>query len=173
MTLAMSSMPKEKMGNATSIFNLMRNIGGSFGIAIMTTFIARRNQFHQTSLAAHITAGDLKTRTALTGLQSMFHKEGFDTVTSQRKAFTVLYGMVQRHAAMLSFVEAFWIMALIFASMLPFLLLLRRPKHHAEPAPLSVSHPAAQPEPAATRTDEELEEQKQEEEEEAYELLVH
>src|ERR1700745_3809704 len=42
MTLSMSSIPKEKMGNATSIFNLMRNIGGSLGIVIMTTFLAPR-----------------------------------------------------------------------------------------------------------------------------------
>jgi MFS transporter, DHA2 family, multidrug resistance protein len=57
MTLAMSSIPKEKMGNATSIFNLMRNIGGSLGIAIMTTFLAaaisstRRRSPHTSPLA--------------------------------------------------------------------------------------------------------------------------
>ena len=47
----------EKMGNATSIFNLMRNIGGSVGIAIMTTFLARRTQIHQSHLVAKITPG--------------------------------------------------------------------------------------------------------------------
>ena len=62
MALSMSSIPKEQMGNATSIFNLMRNIGGSFGIAIMTTFLARRTQFHQSSLVANITPGSLKTQ---------------------------------------------------------------------------------------------------------------
>ena len=47
MTTSMSGIAKEKMGNATSIYNLMRNIGGSFGIATMTTFLARRQQVHQ------------------------------------------------------------------------------------------------------------------------------
>src|SRR5581483_7347244 len=60
MTLSMSGIPKEKIGNATSIFNLMRNIGGSFGIASMTTFLARRSQVHQNHLTAHITAGNLE-----------------------------------------------------------------------------------------------------------------
>ena len=46
------------MGNATSIYNLMRNIGGSFGIATMTTFLARRNQVHQNELVGHVTAYD-------------------------------------------------------------------------------------------------------------------
>jgi DHA2 family multidrug resistance protein len=47
MALSMAGISKEKMGNATSIFNLMRNIGGSVGIAIMTMFLARRTQMHQ------------------------------------------------------------------------------------------------------------------------------
>ncbi len=132
MTLSMSSIPKEKMGNATSIFNLMRNIGGSFGIAIMTTFLSRRSQFHQSRLAAHVNAGDLQTRAMIAGMQAWFQARGFDAVTAQRKALAAAYGMLQAHASMLSFVEAFWIMALVFLAMLPFLLLLQYHKHSAE-----------------------------------------
>jgi len=127
MALSMSSVPKEKMGNATSIFNLMRNIGGSFGIAIMTTFLARRNQFHQSRLAANITPGNVKAQAMIAGMQGWFHSQGIDTVTAKRKALAAAYGVVQAHAAMLSFVEAFWVMGIIFLAMLPFLLLLRRP----------------------------------------------
>jgi DHA2 family multidrug resistance protein len=127
MALSMSSIPKEKMGNATSIFNLMRNIGGSFGIAIMTTFLARRTQFHQSRLVANITPGNLKTQTMIAGMQAWFHSHGIDAVSAQRKALAAAYRMVQAHAAMLSFVEAFWVMGVIFLAMLPFLLLLRRP----------------------------------------------
>ncbi len=56
-TAAMSHVAREKMGNATSIFNLMRNIGGSVGIAVMTTLLARRQQFHQNRLVEHIRPG--------------------------------------------------------------------------------------------------------------------
>jgi MFS transporter, DHA2 family, multidrug resistance protein len=98
MTLAMSSIPKDKMGNATSIFNLMRNTGGSLGIAIMTSFLARRNQFHQTSLAAHVTAGDLKTRAVLAGLRAHFHLQGFDSVTANRKAAAALKAFPGTHS---------------------------------------------------------------------------
>jgi len=69
MTLSMSRIPKEKMGNVTSIFNLMRNIGGSFGIAIMTTFLSRRSQFHQSRLAGNINPANLKAQSMLVGLQ--------------------------------------------------------------------------------------------------------
>ena len=125
MTLSMASIPKEKMGNATSIFNLMRNIGGSFGIAIMTTFLARRTQFHQSRLVGNITPGNLKARALIAGIERCFHSQGIDTVTAHRKALAAAYGMVQAHAAMLSFVEAFWVMGIIFLAMLPFLLFLR------------------------------------------------
>lgn len=125
MAISMSSIPKEKMGNATSIFNLMRNIGGSFGIAIMSTFLSRRNQLHQNHLIEKIQPGTPASREMLRGLQGMFHVNGADNVTASRKALGALYGMVQRQAAMLSFVEAFWLMAALFAAMLPFLALLR------------------------------------------------
>jgi MFS transporter, DHA2 family, multidrug resistance protein len=127
MALSMSSIPKEKMGNATSIFNLMRNIGGSFGIAIMTTFLGRRAQFHQSRLVANLTSGSLKTREMIAGMQAWFYSHGIDAVSAQRKALAAAYGMLQAHASMLSFVEAFWVLGIIFLAMLPFVLLLRRP----------------------------------------------
>jgi DHA2 family multidrug resistance protein len=128
MALSMASIPKEKMGNATSIFNLMRNIGGSFGIAIMTTFLARRSQFHQARLVEHVTAGDLGTRELVTGIRAWFYSQGFSAFDAQKKAMAAVYGMVQRHASMLAFVEAFWVMAVMFGALLPFLLLLRHTK---------------------------------------------
>jgi DHA2 family multidrug resistance protein len=131
MALSMASISKEKMGNATSIFNLMRNIGGSFGIAIMTTFLARRTQFHNTRLVERITAGNLNARELVTGMQGWFSLHGADPYDAQRKALAAAYGLIQRHAAMMSFVEAFWVMGVMFAALLPFLLLLR----HAKPRP--------------------------------------
>ena len=125
MTLSMSSIAKEKMGNATSIFNLMRNIGGSFGIALMTTFLARRSQFHQTNLVANVTAGSLQTQRMIAGAQAWFYTHGIDRYDAHRKALGTVYGMVQQHASMLAFVEAFWVMAVMFFSLLPFVLLLR------------------------------------------------
>lgn len=128
MAASMARISKEKMGNATSIFNLMRNIGGSFGIAIMTTFMVRRAQVHQNHLAENITPGDPETLRMLRGLQERFYLSGVDPYTASRKALGALYGMVQKHAAMLSFVECFWVMGVVFAVMVPFILLLRNPR---------------------------------------------
>ncbi|HMK24186.1 MAG TPA: DHA2 family efflux MFS transporter permease subunit [Terriglobales bacterium] len=139
MALSMAGIPKEKMGNATSIFNLMRNIGGSFGIAIMTTFLARRNQFHQNRLIEKITPASLQTRGMLQGMQGWFHSNGSDGYLASRRALAALYGLVQRHAAMLSFVEAFWVMGVMFLIMLPFILLLRNRAKVPEQQPLQTA----------------------------------
>jgi MFS transporter, DHA2 family, multidrug resistance protein len=136
MTLAMSRITPEKMGNATSIFNLMRNIGGSVGIAVMTTFLSRRSQFHQNHLIADVTPGNLQTLRMLQGLQSRFHAQGFSAADASRKALAAMYALVQQHAAMLAFVEAFWIMGVVFLLMIPFLPVLQYVKH--KPAPRRV-----------------------------------
>ena len=128
MSLAMSHISPEKMGNATSIFNLMRNIGGSVGIALMTTFLARRSQVHQNHLVANVTTGSPQTLRLLQGLRAGFISHGIDGVTATRKALTALYGMVQQHAMMLAFVEAFWLMGVVFLGMLIFLPLLQYSK---------------------------------------------
>ena len=138
MATSMSGIAKEKMGNATSIYNLMRNIGGSFGIATMTTFLARRNQVHQDQFVSHVSAYDPRMRNMLRGLQSWFQIHGFNSVDAEQKSLAAVYGMVQQQAAMLSFVEAFWVMGVIFLCMLPLLFMLRNARSlhpHTRKAP--------------------------------------
>ena len=140
MALSMSKIQPEKMGNATSIFNLMRNIGGSVGIAIMTTFLARRTQVHQNQLVANVTRGSLPTTHLLRGMQANFYAHGTDAVTAARKSLAAIYGLVQQHASMLAFVEAFWLMAVVFLLMIPLLPLLQYSKPGAPPKPVPAPH---------------------------------
>ncbi len=130
---SMSLIPKPKMSNATAIFNLMRNIGGSFGVALMTTFVARRSQFHQSRLGENITIYDSHTWQMLQQMKQWFISRGADAFTAERRALAALYGMVQRHAAMMSFVEAFWIMCIMFWLVVPAVMLLNNPRHHYAP----------------------------------------
>ncbi len=134
MAATMARIPKEKLGNATSVFNLMRNIGGSFGIAVMTTFLTRRTQFHYGRLGEHISRFDVGTQEMYARLSAFFRSHGSDPYTAGRQALVALGGMIERQASMLSFVEAFWIMGVTFWVMIPFLVLLRRPKHQTAKA---------------------------------------
>ena len=129
-TATMDPIPKEEMGNATSMFNLMRNIGGSVGIACATTFLYRREQFHTNLLGAHVNAGNPTTALYLTGLQSTLMSRGVDSQTALHRAHGILWGMVQRQAAMVSFVDTFGAMAVVFLMVLPLLFIMRKPKHY-------------------------------------------
>ncbi len=150
MAVSVSHIPKEKMGNATSIFNLMRNIGGSFGIAILTTFVTRRAQMHTNRLGENITQYDTGVQQMLRGMQQWFMSQGSDAYTASRQALAGIFGMVQRHAAMLSFVEAFWIMGVMFLCVIPLLFVLRRAGHEpvVKPAKKAAVTPMPSPKPA-------------------------
>lgn len=134
-TVAMARIPREQMGNATSIFNLLRNIGGSIGIAGVTTILERVGQNHITTLRAHVTRFDTHSLSLLDGLQSHLQARGMPSTVAAKQAYVMLYGMVARQASMLSFVQVFRILACVFLLLLPLLLIMRRPPRALEPPP--------------------------------------
>src|SRR4051812_12780364 len=103
-TIAMDRIPREKMGYATSMFNLMRNIGGSVGIAMTGTLLARHNQTLTSTLGSHVTAYDPTTQETFARLRGGFMANGADYTTATQRAYAALFGMVQQQAAMVSFV---------------------------------------------------------------------
>jgi len=135
-TISMDPIPKETMGNATSLFNLMRNIGGSVGIALSTTMLSRRAQANIASLGEHVTIYDAKAMAMLEGLRSSLVARGMDVATATKQAQAMVFGLVARQATMLAFVGVFRLLAIIFILMLPLLLLMRPPKHRRAGASL-------------------------------------
>jgi DHA2 family multidrug resistance protein len=130
-TITMGNIAKDRMGNATSLFNLMRNIGGSMGIAAATTLLYRYGQVHTTQLAAHITPYDITARTFLDRLRFGFMAAGADAFTAVRRAQAAAAGVVGRQASMMAFVDVFRLLGMMFLLLLPLLLLMRTPKGHA------------------------------------------
>lgn len=130
-TLTMSRISQEKMGNATGMFNLMRNLGGSFGIATATTLLARRGQFHQSRLVEHLTPYSLPFNDWLNRAREILPGLGPDwNLWDSPLPLAGLYQEVQRQAQMLAFCDDYWFFTLVFVSLLPLVLLMRRlPKH--------------------------------------------
>jgi MFS transporter, DHA2 family, multidrug resistance protein len=129
-TIAMDPIQREHTGNATSIFNMMRNIGGSAGIAVSATMLARDRQFYSNVLVGHVNPYSTETRTMLHQLQSANVAAGSDPVTAMQQSYGALYGLVQRQAAMMSFVGVFRIMGAVFLIILPLLWITKRPRLH-------------------------------------------
>jgi len=136
-TLTMDPIPKRETGYATSLYSVTRNIGSSVGISFITTYLARRAQFNQSILAAHITPYDPAARGMLSQAQAMLMRSGTDPVTANRQATAMLYGAVQQQAAVLSFLSVFRMMGIVFLVIIPLVLLLRKPRHLREPLPSS------------------------------------
>jgi DHA2 family multidrug resistance protein len=130
-TTAFSAVRPEKLGSATGLMNLFRNIGGSGGIAMINTIIARRSQFHQATLVSHLTPLDSGLSPTLHGMTANFVAHGASGPDGFAQAQALLYGIVQKQAAMLAVADTFWMLALIFLAMIPLVLLLRRTPVHA------------------------------------------
>jgi len=127
-TISMDRIPREKMGYATSLFNLMRNIGGSVGIASTGTMLARHSQSTTSVLGSNVTAYNPAAQSMLAQMQGAFMAAGADAVTASQRAYAAMFGMVQREATMVSFVVIFQLMGWIFIGLVPLILLMKRPK---------------------------------------------
>jgi DHA2 family multidrug resistance protein len=133
-TVSMDRIPQEGMGNATSLFNLVRNIGGAIGIAVVQTFLERDRQGHTNTLVAHVNPYDPAAQLMFQNLRSAFVSRGSDLATATNRAYGALWGMVQRQAAIQAFLDAFLMLAVVFVAMAPLLVVMKKPQHHDEPA---------------------------------------
>ena len=123
---AVAMVPRDRMNYATGLFNLARNIGGSSGIATVTTLLTRRAQMHQQVLVGHLTPYDAAYRNAMLRSAALLRAHGASPPDASRQAAGLLYGGLERQAAMLAFADAFWLMAVLFALIIPLMFLMKR-----------------------------------------------
>jgi len=135
--LTMEMISKRDTSYATSLFSVMRNIGASAGISFVTTMIARRSQLHQVQLAGNIGTQPMAERLALA--RSAFIHYGSDPVTAGRQGLAALYGTLQQQAALLSFIDVFYLLGWLFLLATPLVLLTRN--RHRDPAGTPVQVP--------------------------------
>jgi len=127
--LTLSGIPREEMGNATSIYNLLRNLGGSFGVGYAATMLARRSQFHQSRLVDYLTPFDPAYRQAANQATEVLRQKGLDAVTAQQGGLQRIYDGLLRQAYMMSFNDIFFILGVMMMFLLPLVLLMRHAKH--------------------------------------------
>ena len=127
-TLNYVGVPREKNNQVSGLSNFARNLGGSIGTSLLSTFLARQNQIHQVNFAAHTSHGDPNFEQWITGMKAVFQSQGYDAVTAAQKAMALANRVVQSQASTLSFENAFWIMSLVVACLAPLPFIMRRPK---------------------------------------------
>jgi DHA2 family multidrug resistance protein len=138
--LALASTPIGQVPNATALFNVVRNVGGSAGVAISTTLLSRRAQTHQSALVSHVTVWDPETTLRLQQWTDHFMARGADTATAGRQAIAMLYRETQVQAQVLAFMDDFRILAVMYAGLVILVILM----HRARPTPPDRKDPTSE-----------------------------
>ncbi len=128
-TVTMARIPQERMGNATGIFNLLRNLGGSFGIATMVTLLSRRSQFHQSRLVEHFYPGSPRLQAWADQSQGLTGALGLPESAASPISLAGLYQEIQRQATMLAFCDDYWVLTILFALLLALILFMKGDVH--------------------------------------------
>jgi MFS transporter, DHA2 family, multidrug resistance protein len=126
-TTAMGTLSNEQMGNASGVYNLMRNTGGSIGIAAMTTMLARGGQIHQAAMVSHLTPYDPAFQQRMQQIQGALATQ-MNPGAAQQQAYATIYGTAARQAMVMSYVDNFRIMAFLCVICIPLVFFFKRVK---------------------------------------------
>jgi DHA2 family multidrug resistance protein len=132
-TMAMGTLPNEQVGNASGVYNLMRNTGGSIGIAAMTTMLARGAQTHQAAMATHLTPYDPAFQERLRQISGALSLRGGGSGATQQ-ALASIYGIVLRQSMLMSFIDNFRLLAFLSILCVPAALLFKRVRARGGPS---------------------------------------
>jgi DHA2 family multidrug resistance protein len=128
-SLAVSSLEPKDIPQGAALNNMMRQLGGSFGISIVNTYTARRFASHRVDLITNITATSPQTTSRLNGYTGYFQSKGIGLIDAKQKAMALIDMSVVKQSTLLSYLDAFLLIGMLFALTLPLLLfVIRRTK---------------------------------------------
>ncbi len=141
-TMAMKTLPNELMGAGTGLYNLVRNLGASVGISMVTTFLIRGEQTHQNYLVAHLNGSDPAYRNTLAQITG-FLAQHSGAANAPYQALGFIYQTLHQQATLASYIDDFRLLGLLSLVCLPFLFLFRNVKTRAganERASIGAAH---------------------------------
>jgi MFS transporter, DHA2 family, multidrug resistance protein len=126
-TTSMAFLKNEEIGNASGLYNLFRNIGGSIGISVVNTIVARREQLHRTELVGWLTPGRITVRGTIQGTQQYLSAQGASpTTTALQRSYGLIGQTLTAQARLWSYVDDFRYMALACFACVPIVFLLKK-----------------------------------------------
>src|ERR1700734_1010776 len=139
-TLNYVGVPKGKNNQISSFSNFARNFGGSMGTALLTTFLVRTQQTHQTTLAANFIPGSIGYENFLAQTKSAFMAAGQTAGQAKAAATGYAYQQLLRQSSMLSYQNAFWVLSIVAAVLVPWPFVMRKPPKRKKQAAEPVGH---------------------------------
>lgn len=133
-TLSLSTLKGKNIGEGAAFTGMMRQLGGSFGIAIITTFITRLTQKHRVDLIPHLDGSRLEVQQRIIALQKGFISKGFSPNEALNKANQIIEYSVLKQSTVLSYMDIFMYLGLLFLFCIPIILLIKKGKTKINPA---------------------------------------
>lgn len=127
-TMSLSTLKGKAIGEGAAFTGMLRQLGGSFGIAIISTFVTRFTQSHRVTLVAHEAVYDYETQQRVKQLTTGFMSKGYSITEATGKAYKAMEGAVLKQATVLSYMDIFLYLGILFAICIPFILLVKEGK---------------------------------------------
>jgi len=127
-TLTTSGISHEEAGSASALFNMMRNLGGSVGVALLSTLLTRREQFHSVRIGESVYMTNPAVQDRLHQLTQFFATRGADMVTAQAQALKMIDNIVRRESYMMAFNDVFYVLGIILLISIVAVTLLQKPQ---------------------------------------------
>jgi DHA2 family multidrug resistance protein len=139
-TISMNFIPREKIGNATSLFSLMRNLGAGVGIAVVATMVSRTTTRHAAILSEQMHPYSDAARATFEAARSMFLAQGASLNVATQQAYAALSGMIHRQAAMIAFIDVIQLLGFVFLAVIPLVFIMKRPRTGGPGAGAGAAH---------------------------------
>jgi DHA2 family multidrug resistance protein len=133
-TLSLATLSGKHIGEGAAFTGMMRQLGGSFGIAIITTYISRLNQEHRVNLVSHLNVTRFDVQERVHQIQMGFMSKGYSANVALSKTYKALELSVMKQAAVLTFMDIFMYLGALFLFCIPFILLIKKGKNKINPA---------------------------------------
>lgn len=127
-SLSLSTLKGQEIGQGAAFTGMMRQLGGSFGIAAITTFIANKSELYRSNLVSHLDINDLDVQQRVAGLKASFMAKGLSPDVALQSAYKSLDYAVTKQATVLSYMDVFLYLGIIFLICIPFVLFVRERK---------------------------------------------
>jgi len=124
-TLSLSTLEGRQIGEGAAFTGMARQLGGSFGVALITTFMSRRTVLHESSLVNHLNVNDPNVQNRVDALTQSFIAKGYPPNIAQQDAYKMLNYSVAKQAAVLSYMDVFLYIGIMFLICIPFVLMVR------------------------------------------------
>jgi len=122
-TMSLSTLKGQEIGQGAAFTGMMRQLGGSFGVALISTFLSRETSIHRIDVVSHLNVNDPIVQNRVAMLTAGMRSHGTDSLTSRNMAYQLMDNSATMQATLLSYMDVFMLVGIVFVVFVPFVLL--------------------------------------------------